>query len=86
MREMELSKTPSMKILVTTLSVLTLFLSACASAATTPVGGGAGRLTFSSFREGDSMIFIMNADGSEPNALTDIAVRAMVQSTASPLV
>jgi Tol biopolymer transport system component len=76
MREMEMSNTPSTKTFVIALAVLMVFLSACGSTATTPVGGGAGRIAFSSFREGESMILIMNADGSEPNALTDISVRA----------
>jgi Tol biopolymer transport system component len=76
MREMQMSNKPSTKTLVISLAVLTLFLSACASTATTPVGGGAGRIAISSFREGESMVFIMNADGSEPNPLTDISARA----------
>ncbi len=71
-----MSKRPFTKILVVSLVILTLFLSACASTATTPVGGGSGRIAFSSFREGESMVFIMNADGSELNALTDISARA----------
>jgi Tol biopolymer transport system component len=41
----------------------------------TPVGGGTGRIAFASYREGDSSIFIMNADGSELINLTDVSER-----------
>jgi Tol biopolymer transport system component len=42
----------------------------------TPVGGGTGRITFSSFREGESQIYIMNADGSEQMRLVKTSGRA----------
>jgi Tol biopolymer transport system component len=41
----------------------------------TPVGGGTGHIAFTSYREGDSSIFIMNADGSELINLTDVSGR-----------
>jgi Tol biopolymer transport system component/erythromycin esterase-like protein len=37
----------------------------------TPVGGGTGRIVFSSYREGESEIFAMSSDGSELNRLTE---------------
>ena len=73
---MDMFNTRSIKTLARALTFFTVFLSACGSAATTPVGGGTGRIAFSSFREGESMVLVMNADGSESNALTDVLVRA----------
>ena len=41
----------------------------------TPIGGGTGRIAFSSYREGESEIFSMDSDGSNVNRLTEDTVR-----------
>jgi Tol biopolymer transport system component len=73
---MEMIRIAFTKISAFALSLLVLLLSACGPGQTTPVGGGTGRLAFSSFREGESMIFVMNADGSEKIGVTDVSGRA----------
>lgn len=52
-------------------------LSACSpKLESTAVGGGSGRIAFSSFRDGDSQIYIMNADGSDQVRLLETSGRA----------
>jgi TolB protein len=36
----------------------------------TPLGGGAGKIAFASNQDGDSHLYIMNVDGSDPHRLT----------------
>ena len=56
------------------LVVLTLLVTACAPTATpspTPSGGGTGRIAFTSNRDGNGEIYVMNADGSGQTRLTN---------------
>ena len=61
----------------------TIQFTATPPATPTPTGGGTGRIAFSSYRAGESEIYIMNADGSEVTCLTDSAERSN-QPTWSP--
>jgi TolB protein len=49
----------------------------------TPIGGGTGRIVFSSYREGESEIYSMNSDGSGVKRLTE-DVERLNQPTWSP--
>lgn len=49
----------------------------------TPIGGGTGRIVFSSYREGESEIYSMNSDGSGVKRMTE-DVERLNQPTWSP--
>ena len=48
-----------------------------------PLGGGTGRILFSSYRDGESEIYAMNVDGSDVARLTDDDAR-LSQPVSSP--